>query len=97
MRRQAYSLVPHPVDHRLVALTKRAFRVTTQLRREAFIDHIQLVMGCSRVQALHHLEDLTRHQVVIVSGQDTSALVFAGADLETDVLIARGVDVRHRP
>jgi hypothetical protein len=89
--------VPPAVDHRLVALAKRAFRVTGELRREAFLDHIQLVMGCARVQALNHLDELAQHRLVMVSGHDTSALVFAGADMDTDALIARGVDVRYRP
>ena len=85
------------MDLRLIAATKRAFRISRPIRRQVLVDLVQRMLGCTHAQATDRLEDLIAAGFVVVRGHASASLVFPGPNLDTEVLRRdTGVEVpRH--
>jgi hypothetical protein len=81
------------MDLRLITVVKKTFRIVQSVRQEVFLGRITDVTGCSRAQAIAHLDDLVLGGYVLLRGYGTATLVFAGPNIDSDVLRTVGIEV----
>jgi hypothetical protein len=81
------------MDLRLIRLTKKTFRMVQSVRQEVFIGRICDTTGCSRSQAVAVVDDLVVGGYILLRGYGTATLVFAGPNIDSDVLRAVGIEV----